>query len=73
MVLLASLLAVALLLPTQGSPASKDTKDSSNSSSLCPPHWIDATLTGMGCLQFNSTDYYSWDNANAFCQGLNAS
>ena len=30
----------------------------------CPEHWVDATLTGLGCLLFNSTTYYTWEEAN---------
>ena len=37
-------------------------------SSSCPDHWVDATLTGMGCLLFNSTTAYTWEEANNYCQ-----
>ena len=37
-------------------------------SSTCPDHWVDATLTGLGCLLFNSTETYAWEEANNYCQ-----
>merc|ERR1711934_303641 len=74
MVLLASLLAVALLLPVQGSPGIKDTKDSGNSTDpSCPAHWIDASMGNMGCLLFDREDAFSWEESQAFCQSLGAS
>merc|ERR1711971_601806 len=36
-------------------------------SGLCPDHWIDATLSGLGCLFFNSTAA-SMEAASVFCQ-----
>ena len=37
-------------------------------SSTCPEHWVDASLTGLGCLLFNSTKAYGWEEANNYCQ-----
>ena len=37
-------------------------------SDLCPDHWIDATLSGLGCLFFNSTTTATMEAASAFCQ-----
>merc|ERR1712150_17010 len=37
-------------------------------SDLCPAHWIDATLSGLGCLFFNSTTEATMKAASAFCQ-----
>merc|ERR1712130_467193 len=34
----------------------------------CPEHWVDATLTGLGCLLFSSTTSYTWEEANSYCQ-----
>lgn len=34
----------------------------------CPEHWVDGTLTGLGCLLFNSTNAYTWEEANGYCQ-----
>ena len=31
-------------------------------------HRVDATLTGVGCLLFNSTTSYTWEEANNYCQ-----
>ena len=38
------------------------------SGELCPDHWIDATLSGLGCLYFNSSATVSWLDASAWCQ-----
>ena len=38
------------------------------SSSLCPQHWIDASLTGLGCLYFNSSSEVTWEEAGNICQ-----
>ena len=51
-----------LLVSAESFPAHE--KDSS----ACPDHWVDATLTGMGCLLFNSTTSYTWEEANNYCQ-----
>ena len=37
-------------------------------SSLCPDHWIDATLSGLGCLYFNSSTTATWEEASNLCQ-----
>merc|ERR1712210_69076 len=37
-------------------------------SGLCPDHWIDATLSGLGCLYFNSSTTVSWEEAANWCQ-----
>ena len=37
-------------------------------SDLCPDHWIDATLSGLGCLFFNSTTAVTWEDAANLCQ-----
>jgi len=50
------------LVSTESFPAHE--KDST----ACPDHWVDATLTGLGCLLFNSTTAYSWELANNYCQ-----
>ena len=34
----------------------------------CPDHWIDASLSGLGCLFFNSTAAVSWEDALSWCQ-----
>jgi hypothetical protein len=34
----------------------------------CPKHWIQATWVEMGCLLFNSTTAYTWEEANNYCQ-----
>ena len=34
----------------------------------CPEHWVDGTLAGLGCLLFNSTEFYTWQQANVYCQ-----
>ena len=35
---------------------------------VCPQHRVDGTLTGLGCLLFNSTTVYTWEGANSYCQ-----
>ena len=44
-------------------------------SNPCPSGWLDATLSGMGCLFFNSTTKVQWEEAAIWCQsdGRNAS
>merc|ERR1711934_206791 len=48
-----------------GEKVSKQTGEVSN---LCPDHWIDATLSGLGCLFFNSSTTATWDEASSWCQ-----
>ena len=36
--------------------------------SACPVPWIDGTLLDLGCLLFNSTTYYPWEEASVYCQ-----
>merc|ERR1712110_583830 len=43
-------------------------KQAEEVSGLCPDHWIDATLSGLGCLFFNSTAAVSWEEASSWCQ-----
>jgi hypothetical protein len=39
------------------------------SSGHCPSaHWLDASVTGLDCLLFNSTTSYTWEAANNYCQ-----
>merc|ERR1711953_126638 len=49
----------------EGEVVSKQTEEVSG---LCPDHWIDATLSGLGCLYFNSTAAVSWEDASRLCQ-----
>ena len=42
-------------------------------SGVCPDHWIDATLTGLGCLYFNSSSEATWEEAGNLCQANDAS
>jgi len=37
------------------------------SRSNCPDGWLDATYLGIGCLLFNSSTGYTWDQAIDFC------
>ena len=37
-------------------------------SGLCPDHWIDGTLSGLGCLYFNSSTTANWEEAANWCQ-----
>merc|ERR550532_253334 len=48
-----------------GKVVSKQTEEVSG---LCPEHWIDATLSGLGCLYFNSTVAITWEEAANLCQ-----
>ena len=51
-----------LLVSAESFPAHEE------DSSTCPEHWVDATSTGLGCLLFNSTTDYTWEEANNYCQ-----
>ena len=42
-------------------------------SGVCPDHWIDATLTGLGCIYFNSSSEVTWEEAGNLCQASDAS
>ena len=56
--------ALALLCTSVG--CSEEEQPYSNS---CPNQfWVDASMTGLGCLLFNSTTSYSWERANDYCQ-----
>ena len=48
--------------------AGEVSKQNEDGSSLCPDHWIDATLSGLGCLFFNSTTTATWLEAAELCQ-----
>ena len=48
-----------------GEEVSKQTGEVSDN---CPDHWIDASLSGLGCLYFNSTAAVSWEDALSWCQ-----
>ena len=43
-------------------------KQPEENSGLCPDHWIDATLSGLGCLYFNSSSGATWEEASNWCQ-----
>ena len=51
-----------LLVSAESFPAHEE------DSSTCPEHWVDATSTGLGCLLFNSSQAYTWEEANNYCQ-----
>ena len=36
--------------------------------STCPIPWVDGTLLDLGCLLFNSTKEYTWEEASVNCQ-----
>merc|ERR1719378_869535 len=44
-----------------------------NLDSGCPEHWLDASLTGMGCLLFNSSAELTWEESSFACQQSNSS
>ena len=44
-----------------------------NSDSECPEHWLDASLTGMGCLLFNSSAELTWEESSFACHQSNSS
>ena len=48
--------------------ASFSQTDTSNAT--CPIPWFDATFVDMGCLLFNGTEYFSWEEANIYCQTM---
>ena len=35
----------------------------------CPSPWLDGTLLDLGCLLFNSSKFYTWEEASVYCQG----
>merc|ERR1739838_75107 len=39
----------------------------------CSENWVQATWVDMGCLLFNDSASYTWEEANGYCQGENAS
>ena len=43
-------------------------KQTGEVSGLCPEHWIDATLSELSCLFFNSTVNVTWEEAANWCQ-----
>merc|ERR1712037_890581 len=40
----------------------------SQSKGNCPEKWFDASFLEMGCLYFNTTQAFTWDDANTMCQ-----
>merc|ERR1719154_1055000 len=34
----------------------------------CPEPWIQADWAGLGCLLFNSSVKYTWEQADVYCQ-----
>ena len=57
-----------LLLTIVYTHCSAEAKQENGSQGSCPQHWVDGTLTGLGCLLFNSTTTYTWEEANNYCQ-----
>ena len=35
----------------------------------CSSPWVDGTLLDLGCLLFNSSETYTWEEASVYCQG----
>ena len=62
-----TLLAVLVLCEAEPGRASNSI-EKGEQSSLCPDHWIDATLSGLGCLYFNSSAQVDWLDAAELCQ-----
>merc|ERR1711934_746721 len=44
----------------------------SQKTSNCPEKWLDASFVDMGCLYFNTTQDFTWQDANAICQRSNS-
>ena len=40
----------------------------SQTTSNCPDKWFDASFLDMGCLSFNTTQDYTWEDANNACR-----
>ena len=40
----------------------------SSENNPCPKNWVQATWVDMGCLLFNSTQTYTWEEASVYCQ-----
>merc|ERR1711936_33269 len=53
-------LAFLLILSSAGAFGEKD-------AGSCPENWVDATLTGMGCLLFNTSEVMAWEDASVSC------
>ena len=34
----------------------------------CQQGWFDASFLNLGCLLFNTTAFYTWEEANVYCQ-----
>ena len=43
---------------------------SSEMENPCPRDWVQATFVEMGCLYFESTEKFTWDQAAAYCQTM---
>ena len=62
-------LAFLLVFSHTSSAATVGAKDAGS----CPENWVDATLTGMGCLLFNTTAVMNWEDASVSCYQSNSS
>jgi hypothetical protein len=60
MTLLGGLLPSLLLGPALCAPDA--------ASGSCPDHWVDASFLDLGCLMFNGSKNYTWEEANNYCQ-----
>merc|ERR1711892_40189 len=40
----------------------------SDTEDTCPPGWLDGVAMDMGCLLFNTTTAYTWEEAYGFCK-----
>merc|ERR1719228_2426767 len=58
-----TILSFALLFQLALSSPGVETEDE-----LCPKFWQDGSSVGLGCLLFNSTTAYSWEDASTYCQ-----
>merc|ERR1711874_697283 len=65
-----TLLAVAELVVAAWELTDTDTDAlrKSVSDDPCPEKWLDASFVDMGCLLFNSTRPYIWNDAVSYCQ-----
>merc|ERR1712133_192562 len=57
---------VHALSPEEASYLRENAQDVSSGN--CPDSWVDASFVDMGCLYFNSTKAFSWDDSSSMCQ-----
>merc|ERR1711974_126215 len=73
LLLLEKMLKLAFLLVFSSAVFSSLVALGAKDAGSCPENWVDATLTGMGCLFFDSSDPVTWQEASVSCYRSNSS